>query len=125
MTSESGNRFDMSAEMRAFAEKGLDQAKAAFDAFASAAQQAATVAQTQAMTAQSGARELTQLAMRYAERNVASSFEFAQKLMHAKDAAEVAALHSEYVNSQMGVLTEQAREMSRQASKMGGTGSTH
>ena len=62
--------------------------------------------------------------MRYAERNIASSFDFAQKLMHAKDAAEVAALHSEYVNGQMAALTEQAKELSRQASKMGGPAPT-
>jgi phasin len=127
MANESGgsNMFDMPVEMRAFAEKGLEQAKSAFDAFVNAAQQAATVAQTQAMTAQNGARELGQLAMRYAERNIASSFDFAQKLMHAKDAGEVAALHSEYVSSQMAALTEQARELGRQASKMGGNASSH
>jgi phasin len=125
MANDSGSKLDMPAEMRAFAEKGLEQAKAAFDTFVSAAQQAATAAQTQAMTAQSGARQLSQLAMRYAERNIASSFEFAQKLVHAKDAAEVAALHSDYVNSQVATLTEQARELSRQASKMSETAATH
>lgn len=120
MADQSSNKFDMSAEMRAFAEKGLEQAKTAFDAFTAAAQQAATLAQNQMATAQSGAREIGQLAMRYAERNIATSFEFAQKLMHAKDATEVAALHSEYVSSQMAALKEQAGELSRQASKMGG-----
>jgi hypothetical protein len=125
MANESGSKFDMPAEMRAFAEKGLEQARATFEAIASAAQQAASAAQSQAITAQSGARELGQLAMRYTERNIASSFEFAQKLMRAKDAAEVAALHSDYVGSQMAVLTEQAQELSRQASKLGATTTTH
>jgi len=121
MASESGSKFDMPAEMRAFAEKGFEQAKAAFEAFANAAQQAATVAQTQALTAQSGAREIGQLAMSYAERNIASSFAFAEKLVHAKDPGEVASLHADYVNSQMAALAEQARELGRQASKLGGT----
>jgi phasin len=125
MADESGSKFDMPAEMRAFAEKGLEQTKAAFDAFASAAQQAATLAQSQAMTAQSGAREIGRLAMHYAERNIASSFEFAQKLMHAKDVAEVAALHSDYVSSQLAALNDQARELSRQASKMGESTVSH
>lgn len=126
MANDSGTRFDMPAEMRAFAEKSLEQAKAAFDALASAAQQAANVAQSQASTAQNGARELGQLAMRYAERNIASSFEFAQKLTRAKDAAEVAALHSEYVSGQMTALTEQAQELSRQAAgKMSGSPTAH
>ena len=119
------SRIDMPAEMRALAEKSVEQARTAFDAFVSAAQQAASVAQSQATNAQSGARELGQLAMRYAERNVASSFDFAQKLMHAKDATEVASLHAEYVTSQIAALTEQARELSRQAGKMGGSATSH
>ena len=40
-------KYDMPGEMRAFAEKGLEQARTAFDAFVTAAQQAATVTQTQ------------------------------------------------------------------------------
>lgn len=119
MAKDSG-KFDMPAEMWAFADKSVEQAKTAFDTFAAAARQAATAAQSQAMNAHSGARELGQLAMRYAERNIASSFDFAQKLMHAKDAAEVAALHSDYVSSQIAALSEQAKELSRQANKMGG-----
>ena len=111
--------FDMPAEMWALAEKSVEQAKTAFDTFVTAAQQAATAAQNQAMSAHSGAREVGQLAMRFAERNIAASFEFAQKLMQAKDAAEVAALHSDYVSSQMAALTDQARELGRQTSKMG------
>ena len=114
-------KFEMPAEMRAFAEKGLEQARTAFDAFVSAAQQAATVTQSQMVTAQSGAREIGTLAMRFAERNIASSFEFAQKLMHAKDAAEVASLHADYVRSQMAALNDQAQELGRQAGKLGGT----
>jgi hypothetical protein len=77
------------------------------------------------MTAQSGARELGQLALRFAERNISSSFEFAQKLMHAKDAAEVAALHADYVRSQMAALSDQAQELGRQAGKMGGSAASH
>ena len=121
----SDNKFDMPAEMRAFAEKGLEQAKTAFDAFVMAAQQAATVTQTQVQTAQSGAREIGQLALRFAERNISSSFEFAQKLMHAKDAAEVAALHADYVRSQMATLNDQAQELGRQATKLGGSSASH
>jgi phasin len=124
MATDSG-KFDMPAEMRAFAEKGLEQARTAFDAFVTAAQEAAAATQTHVMTAQSGARELGQLALRYAERNISSSFEFAQKLMHAKDAAEVAALHSDYVGSQMTALSEQARELGRQAGKLGAAPTSH
>jgi hypothetical protein len=58
---------------------------------------------------------MSELAMRYAERNIASGFEFAQKLIHAKDASEVAALQAEYVKVQMEALSEQASEFSKHA----------
>ena len=58
--------------------------------------------------------------MRFAERNIASSFEFAQKLVRAKDAQEVLALHADYVKSQIAALTEQAKELGKKAAKMAG-----
>jgi phasin len=112
--------FDVPAEMRAFAEKSMEQAKTAFDTFMSAAQHAVNTAETQAKSAQSGAREVGELAMQYAERNMATSFEFAQRLLQARDVKDVAALHSEYVNNQIAALTEQAKELSKKASKLAG-----
>jgi phasin len=123
--SRDNGAFDMPGEMRAFAERSMEQARTAFDSFVNAAQQAANVAQTQAMNAHSGAREVGTLAMQFTERNIASSFEFAQKLLRAKDAAEVAAMHSDYVTGQVAALTEQARELSRHAGKIGGAATSH
>jgi phasin family protein len=68
--------------------------------------------------AQAGAREMGELALRFAERNVASSFEFAQKLVRAKDPQEIMALHAEYAQSQIGALSDQAQELNRQAARM-------
>ena len=105
--------------MRLFAEKSVEQAKAAFDSFVAATQEAVNRAQHQAMSTQIGAREMGELAMRYAERNIAASFDFAQKLVQAKDAKEMAELHAEYIKRQMHTLTEQAQELGRQAGKFG------
>jgi hypothetical protein len=91
-------RFDIPADMRALAEKSVEQAKQAFDIFISAAQHAVSTAENQAVTAQAGAKEVGELAMGFAERNVASSFEFVQKLLQAKEPTDVMALHSEYVS---------------------------
>lgn len=111
--------FDFSAEMRAFAEKSVAQARQAFDSFVTAAQQAAANAQSQAAAMQSGTREVSDLAVRFAEKNIASSFEFAQRLVQAKDVREVMALHADYVNAQVAALTDQAKELSRHAAKLG------
>jgi phasin len=120
MDGNSGPNFQIPEEMRAFAEKSVEQAKQAFDSFIAAAQHAVNTMENQATSARSGAKEVGELAMRYAERNVASSFEFAQKMVQAKDAQEVMALHREYVASQMNTLAEQAKELGKQASKIAG-----
>jgi phasin len=120
MAKDGNSSFEIPAEMRAFAEKSVEQAKQAFDTFISAAQQAVSTVENQAGSARTGAKETSELAMRFAERNIASSFEFAQRLLHAKDFHEVTALQAEYVKSQMAALTDQAKELSKQASKMAG-----
>ena len=111
-------KFEIPAEMREFAEKSVAQAKQAFDGFIAATQHAVGTAETQAKTVQSGAKSASEMAMTFAERNVAASFELAQKLVKAKDVHEITAIQSEYIKTQIATLTEQAKELSQQASKM-------
>ncbi|HMJ43586.1 MAG TPA: phasin family protein [Pseudolabrys sp.] len=125
MAKDGSSNFEIPAEMRAFAEKSVAQAKLAFDSFISAAQQAVNTAETHAATTRVGAKEAGDLAMQFAERNIASSFDFAQRLLQAKDPQEVAKLHAEYVKSQVATLTEQAKELSKQAAKIAGQGTPH
>ena len=125
MAKEGVGNFEIPAEMRAFAEKSVEQARLAFDSFIAAAQQAANSAESHAASARTGAKEVGDLAMRFTERNIASSFEFAQRLLRAKDPQEMAALHAEYVKSQVAALTDQAKELSKQAAKMAGQGAPH
>ncbi len=124
MTNDSSMNFEIPAEMRAMAEKSVEQARQAFDTFVAATKHAVTTAETQAKGAQSGAKEAGELAMRFAERNIASSFELAQKLVRAKDPQEVLALQAEYTKSQIATLTEQAKELSQKAARITGQG-TH
>jgi len=76
MAKEGTPRFEIPADMRALAEKNVEQAKQAFDIFISAAQHAVSTAENQAATMQAGAKEVGELAMGFAERNITSSFEF-------------------------------------------------
>ena len=110
--------FRVPPDMGAFAEKSVAQAREAFDAFIGAARKAAEQAQTTAATAQSSARDMTQLTMSFAERNIASTFDFAQKLARAKDANEILTLHAEYVRRQMEALSDQAKEIGRRTASM-------
>lgn len=115
-------KFEVPAEMRELAEKSVAQAKQAFDGFIAATQHAVGTAETQVKSMQTGAKDAGGLAMKFAERNVAASFDFVQKLLHARDAQEVTALQAEYVKSQLAALTDQAKELSQQAAKMAGQG---
>ena len=125
MANNGSLNFEIPAEMREFAEKSVKQAKQAFDGYIAATQQAAGTVETQAKTMQSGAREAGQMAMSFAERNVAASFEFAQRLMQVRDAKEVTALQAEFIKKQIETLTDQAKEMSQQAAKIAGSGTGH
>lgn len=113
--------FEVPAEMRAFAERSVAQAKQAFDGFISAAQQAADRVHDSTSSAQAGARDMARVAMGFAERNVVSSFEFAQRLVHARDASEVMRLHADYVKQQMDALAEQVRELGQRTARMAGS----
>ena len=108
------DRFDVPPEMRAFAEKSVEQARQAFDGFISAAHQAMSAFGGQAETARKGAKDVTEKAMTFAERNIASGFEFAQEL---RDIQDVLRLQGDYIKRQMQVLTEQARELGESTSK--------
>lgn len=107
--------FTVPPEMRALAEKSVEQARKAFDGFVSAAERATSDFEQRAKATRAGAQDVTQKAMSFAEQNVASSFDLAQKLVAAKDISEVVKLHSDYVRRQMEVLSEQARELAQSA----------
>ena len=113
-------KFEVPAEMRDMAEKSVAQAKQAFDGFIAATQHAVGTAETHVKSMQLGAKDASGLAIKFAERNVAASFDFAQKLLHAKDAQEFTALQAEYIKTQLATLTDQAKELSQQATKMTG-----
>lgn len=114
MAKEGNAGFEIPADMRALAEKSVEQAKQAFDIFISAAQHAVSTAENHA---KAGAKEVGELAVNFAERNIASSFEFAQKLLQAKDPKDVMALHAEYVSTQVAALTEQGRNRPNERQK--------
>ena len=117
MANDPFNNFEVPTQMRQFAEQSLEQARKAVDGFLNQAQKAVTTVETQASAAQSSAKDMEQKAMGFAEQNIANSFEYAQKLVRAKDIQEVMALQQEYLQSQMKAMSEQAKDLGSTASK--------
>ena len=103
--------FEIPQNMKDMAEAGFDQARKAFDSFMSAAQKTASQLEEQGAAAQAGARELSAKAIGFAEANIKSSLDYAERLLKAKDLPEALKLHTEHVQEQMRTLTEQASEM--------------
>jgi phasin len=111
MSEDVRDRFEIPKEMRSMAESSFDQARKAFEGFLASAQQTAAKIEGQGATVRAGAKDISTRAIGYAEKNVAASLDHAQQLLHARDLPEVMRLHSEYVQSQMRSLAEQASEM--------------
>jgi phasin len=111
MSDELRDRFEIPKEMRSMAEASFEQARTTFEKFLSNAQATAGSLEERGETMRAGARDISAKAIAYAEKNVQSSLDYAEKLLHAKDLPEVMRLHSEYVQSQMRSLAEQASEM--------------
>jgi phasin len=117
MPQDSTAHMQVPPELRAFAEQSVEQAKKAFDSLAAATQRAVTAFEDQASVTQAGAKQIQAKAFAYTERNMTASFDFAQKLLRAKDAEEVMRLHADYVKAQTQALTEQARELGQTAAQ--------
>ena len=109
------DHFEIPQDMRAFAERSVEQAKQAFDGFISAAHQAVNAFEGQAESARKGAKDVAEKAMSFAEQNVTNSFQFAQQLVRAKDVQEVMRLQADFIRNQMQILTEQARALGESA----------
>jgi phasin len=110
MDQDARDRFEVPKELRSMAEAGFDQARKAFETMLSSAQQTAHVIEGKGASVREGAKDIAAKAVSYAERNVTASLDYAQQLVHAKDVSEVMRVHTEYVQSQMKALAEQASE---------------
>jgi phasin len=111
------NNFEIPTEMRNLADKSVEQAKTAFDSFMTAAQRTVSTWEGQVSNVQGKAKDVTGKALGFAEENVAASFDYAQKLVRARDVEEVMRLHAEYLQNQMQLLQRQANELGGTATR--------
>ena len=117
MATNPADQLQIPPEMRAMAEKSVEQAKLAVEGFISAAHRTVSTFEGQAETARKGAKDVGAKAMDFAGRNITSSFDFAQKLVRAKDVQEMLELQASYISTQMQALAEQAKELGQSTSK--------
>ncbi|MDB5643002.1 MAG: phasin [Hyphomicrobiales bacterium] len=103
------NPYDVPPEMRDFAERSVAQARKAFETFMGAVQK--TTGALDAAPSIPGAKDMSAKAVAFAESNVNSAFDLADKLVHAKDMQDVMAIQAEYLKSQLAAIETQMKEL--------------
>jgi phasin family protein len=103
-------QFEIPTDMRKMTEQSLQQVRTAINGYLQFFQRAVP---GNVM----GGSELSNKILGYAERNIASAFEFAQKLVQVRDIQDLPRLQTEFVQTQMQAMTEQAKDLSETATK--------
>src|ERR1700681_3979683 len=91
--------------VRELAEKSVEQAEKAFEAFMSAASKSVAMVP-------SPATEMSKNTLTLAEKNMKAAFDHARKLIHAKDVQEVMQLQADFLRTQFAAAGEQMKELS-------------
>ena len=103
-------QFEIPTDMRKITEQSLEQVRTAINGYLQFCQRAVP---GNVM----GGSELTNKVLGYAERNVASAFDFAQRLVQVRDMQALAKLQMEFIQAQMQALSEQTKDLSETATK--------
>jgi phasin len=82
----------------------LDQARNAMESYLNLLEQTISASPW-------GGTEMTKKLMSYAEQNVAATFDFLEKLSRARDFQDIVRIQTEFVQTQLRSLTEQASEI--------------
>jgi len=112
-----GGRSDPAQSVRQTAENTLSQARQAVDQYMREATRLYGAVEASAEAAQSGAREINRKAIDFAEKNVNATFDFAQRLVRAKDPKEIVQLQQEFLKQQVEQMSGQMKELGEHATQ--------
>lgn len=110
-------QLEIPNEMRAVAEQRIEHAKSAFADFMRVAQGAVSALEDRFTASEADMNEIGDKAISFAGRNVSSAFDLAEKILQAKDIQELVQMQTEFVQSQMNILSEQVEDMGNTISK--------
>lgn len=107
--------YDMTEQMRAFAEQGMEQARKAFDTYMETMQDTVGKLETSSSDIQSKTSEAGKKALSLTEDHMSAAFSQAEKLVTAKDPQEALELQTKYISEQIEAVTKQAQSMGEEA----------
>jgi hypothetical protein len=103
--------FEIPGEIRAAAERNVEQARLAFSDYAKAAKEAFSIFDYWVTESQASAQGFSRMAIGFAQRNGQSAFDFAHKIVQAKDINELIQLQTAFVQSHIQALTGQLKAL--------------
>jgi phasin len=110
--------FEVPGSIREFAEKGVSQAREAYEKFKEAAQSSNETMEAVYSTATKGASDYTSKVLEIARSHANANFDFAEKLIGVKSPSDVFALFTNHTRSQFETLTAQAKELAELGQKV-------
>jgi phasin len=110
--------FEVPEQMRAFAEKGVSQARDNYAKFKDAAETQNVTIEAVFTTASKGASEYSAKLMEFMKANTTATLDFAQELLSIKSPAEAMELWTSHARKQVQTLTAQAKELGELSQKI-------
>ena len=111
MADQEGRFGQVPESMREMAQTSVAQARRALEEFMAAAQRTASEMEERAEAVQAGARDISRKAVGYAEENVRTAFDFAERLVRAKNMQEIVSLQQEFLRTQAERFRSQLQEL--------------
>jgi phasin len=110
--------FEVPEQMRAFAEKGVSQARDNYAKFKDAAETHNVTIEAVFTTAAKGASEYSTKLMEFMKTNTKATLDFAQELLGIKSPAEAMELWTSHARKQAQTLAAQAKELGELTQKI-------
>jgi phasin len=110
--------FEVPEQMRAFAEKGVSQARDSYAKFKDAAETHNSTVEAVFTTVNKGATEYSAKLIEFFKANTTTSLDFAQSLFSVKSPTEAMELWTSHARKQFETLTAQAKELAELSQKV-------
>jgi phasin len=110
--------FEVPEQMRAFAEKGVSQARESYTKFKDAAETHNSTIEAVFTTATKGATDYSAKLLDIVKSNTAASLDFAQELVGTKSLPQAMELWSAHAKKQVETFTAQAKELAELTQKI-------
>jgi phasin len=110
--------FEVPEQVRAFAEKGVSQARESYTKFKDAAETQNSTIEAVFTTATKGATDYSAKLLDIVKTNTSATFDFAQELVSAKTPSQAMELWSAHAKKQVETFTAQAKELAELAQKI-------